>query len=109
MAHLFPQAVVRAGNSGLGILMSGRGSTPALAIRKSWNRLASPRQCEAGNDFVVTGRVTGSGSDARVTMTLDSEIGALTFEGDVVAATQVVGLVTSGAGQIVAVTLLRAD
>ena len=60
--------------------------------------------------MVVTGSVTGSGSDARVTMAWDSDAnGGLTFEGDIVSPTQIVGLVTSGAGQIAAVTLTRAD
>lgn len=63
-----------------------------------------------GWSFVVAGSVTRSGSDSYVTMTWASaDMGTLTFDGDVVDPTQIVGLVTTGAGHIHAVTLVRVE
>ncbi len=63
-------------------------------------------------DLVVTGRVIGDEPDAPVTMTWDSEIGALMFDGNIVDDAQIIGNVTggvSGSEQVIAVTLVRTD
>ena len=63
-----------------------------------------------GWSFVVAGSVTRRGADSYVAMTWASaDMGTLTFEGDIADPTHIVGIVTTGAGHIHAVTLVRAD